>query len=302
MKLTQLAQNFANVTWPRWSRDETPSKYIDCGYNDLTDKHGLKADQVELLIKIFRETLRFDESVDVDIIPVGVDAVEETDAYADSLEKLGIPEEFPLKLSFLGPEARQACLKSKVETIGSISKIFPNAREAERPDNGYPQQLRELYSAVTYRDVQKLSNFLPVAPGIAGLSFVVAARHEVDALGEREVSSLATLFGYKPQKGKPSAPQFTTDVCKGMEKRLAERLNEHLGYFKEDKRRLEQRTQRDDPDAVDRFFKDLNDEKKIFVAARTAEVALGARETAIEDRGLGKKATRFLQSLFGRKS
>src|SRR3954462_9777162 len=103
--LNSLAQNLDGPEWPIKSKDDTPAKYIDHGFEEVLELLQLKGQKPELidqLIAILKETLAFDN-------PFG-DMVEQTQAASErdnvllkNLAKLGVPENFPVALTSLEP-------------------------------------------------------------------------------------------------------------------------------------------------------------------------------------------------------
>ena len=61
--LNVLAQNLDGPAWPIKSKDDTPAKYIDLGFEEVIELLQLKGqgpDKIDQLIEILRETLAFD--------------------------------------------------------------------------------------------------------------------------------------------------------------------------------------------------------------------------------------------------
>ena len=175
-KLTQLAKNFANVDWPKWGRDEVPSKYTELSFKDLSEKEALKEDQVELLISIFQETLRFDESIETDIIPVDVGHVEEIDPLSEGLRLLKISERYPVKLTLVGPAVRDECRRVGASNLGELKKIASSDAQLA----SVSEELKTFFNAIIYRDEDTLSELLPYDPASGVLSFANAARLELN--------------------------------------------------------------------------------------------------------------------------
>lgn len=299
-KITQLAKNFANTDWPKWARDEVPSKYTESSLKDLSEHHGLKDEQIELLMRIFNETLRFDESLETEIMPnMDVAAPVDVNPVDDAIEKLRFPADFPLRLGKVSSDVLEECEKMGVRTLGDLSKI-------SRTDGLLSQcsePLRNFVNTLILKDEEGLGEYLPVQEGGGGLDFVAAAALEINSLETGEVKALSFLYGYRPEgqsKRKMQSSRVSSEFCKTLEQRLMERFQAYLDYFQDDKQRLERRGQQDDPEAVDRFFSKIGDEEKVYVAARIGELAIGVRQPS-GAKGKKKRSTSFLEGLLGRR-
>lgn len=177
--LSSLAQNLDGLDWPLSGRDETPAAYIDFDYVQLTAALTTRghAEAAALLLQILRETLAFDQ-------PFG-EMVKQTQAAANrdnpllrTLQRLGIPENFPLELTLLDDTARQLCRLEQVWSIGEFA-VF-----AQRLAQGVivGGDLRRLLNALVQGDEITLAVLLPFRPGTTGL-------HLAEALGQATRSS-----------------------------------------------------------------------------------------------------------------
>jgi hypothetical protein len=172
--LSSLAQNLDGLEWPLAGRDETASAYIDLDYAELTAALAGRGhpEAAALLLQILRETLAFDQ-------PFG-EMVKQTQAAADrdnpllrTLQRLGIPENFPLELTLLDDTARQLCRLEQVWSIGEFAMF------AQRLAQGVivGGDLRRLLNALVQADEVTLAMLLPFRPGTTGL-------HLAEALGQ----------------------------------------------------------------------------------------------------------------------
>src|ERR1051326_570408 len=118
--ISSLAQNLDGPDWPIKGKDETPAKYIDHNFEEVTELLQLKGqspDRVDQLIAILKETLAFDS-------PFG-EMVEQTEAASardnpllKNLQKLNISENFPITLTGLEPTTLDFCKSEGLSTLG----------------------------------------------------------------------------------------------------------------------------------------------------------------------------------------
>ena len=122
-QVSSLAQNLDGPVWPVKSKDETPAKYIDLSFEEAVELLALKgqsADKLDLLISILKETLAFDD-------PFG-DMVEQTEAASirdnpllKNMTRIGVPENFPIALTALGPDTVEFCKLEHLKTLGEFA-------------------------------------------------------------------------------------------------------------------------------------------------------------------------------------
>ena len=172
--LTSLAQNLDGLEWPVSAPDETPAAYIDLQYGEvrrILAERGHAA-SIELLTRILRETLAFDE-------PFG-EMVKQTEASARrdnpllrSLGRLKISEDFPLALTALDDAAAELCQLEHLETIGQFA-LFAQGLSQSVIIGG---DFKKLLNALSHLDEASLSELLPYRIGEKGL-------HLAEALGQ----------------------------------------------------------------------------------------------------------------------
>jgi hypothetical protein len=177
--LVSLAQNLDGLDWPISGPGETPAAYIDLKYDEvrrvLTERG--QADGVELLSRILRETLAFDE-------PFG-EMVKQTEASARrdnpllrSLARLKISEEFPLALTSLDDAAAELCQLEHLETIGQFA-LFAQGLSQSVIIGG---DFKKLLNALAHLDEASLAELLPYRVGEKGL-------HLAEALGQAALTA-----------------------------------------------------------------------------------------------------------------
>lgn len=189
--LASLAQCLDGVTWPFSGPNETPATYIDFNYAELqvelSDRGQPNA--AELLVLILRETLAFDQ-------PFGemVRQAEAADArdnpFLRALERLGIPENFPVSLCSLDVPARDLCQLEQIETLGQLA-LF-----AQRLSQGVivGGDLKRLLNALAHTDERALAELVPFRTGSTGLHLAEALAHA--AASARPVENTATTLAW----------------------------------------------------------------------------------------------------------
>ncbi len=174
-QLSSLAQNLDGPVWPVKSKDETPSKYIDMSYSEVLELLALKgqsADKLDLLISILKETLAFDN-------PFG-DMVEQTEAASvrdnpllKNLSRIGVPENFPISLTALGPDTVEFCKLENLKTLGEFA-VFAQGMSQNVIIGG---DFRKLLNALSNLDELTVSEILPYRKGSKGLHLIESLGH-----------------------------------------------------------------------------------------------------------------------------
>lgn len=187
--ISSLAQNLDAPDWPIKGKDETPAKYIDHNFDEVTELLQLKGqspDRVDQLIAILKETLAFDS-------PFG-DMVEQTQAASErdnvllkNMAKLSIPENFPMALTALDPGTLEFCKLEKLTTLGEFA-VFVQGMAQNVIVGG---DFRKLLNALSHVDEGALAEVLPYRRGAKGLHLVEAlaqAARAPDAAARTEVA------------------------------------------------------------------------------------------------------------------
>lgn len=174
-QVSSLAQNLDGPVWPVKSKDETPAKYIDLSYEEAIELLALKgqtADKLDLLISILKETLAFDD-------PFG-DMVEQTEAASvrdnpllKNMARIGVPENFPIALTALGPDTVEFCKLEHLKTLGEFA-VFAQGMSQNVIVGG---DFRKLLNALSNLDEATLAEILPFRKGAKGLHLIEALGH-----------------------------------------------------------------------------------------------------------------------------
>ncbi|MDB6127198.1 MAG: hypothetical protein JWM35_1094 [Verrucomicrobia bacterium] len=170
--LSSLAQNLDGPDWPVKGKEETPSAYIDLGYDEMVTMltmKGMSPAKADVLISLLKETLAFDN-------PFG-DMVEQTQATAQkdnqllkNLAKLGIPENFPMTLTSLTADTMQFCKLEKLSTLGEFCVFSQGMSQSVIVGGDY----RRLLNSLSHIDEATLAECLPFRPGTRGLHLLEA--------------------------------------------------------------------------------------------------------------------------------
>jgi hypothetical protein len=110
-QITSLAQNLDGADWPMKGKDETPSKYVDLTFAEVQEMLVLKGQPTERfdqLIAILRETLAFDDPFG-DMVEQTAESTAKDNTLLKNLTKLGIPGDFPIKLTALNSDTLEFC-------------------------------------------------------------------------------------------------------------------------------------------------------------------------------------------------
>ena len=168
--ISSLAQNLDAPDWPIKGKDETPSKYIDLSFEEVTELlalKGQKPERIDQLIGILKETLAFDS-------PFG-EMVEQTQAaeardnpILKNLAKLGIPENFPMNLTALDAGTLEFCKLEKLSSLGEFA-VFAQTISQNVIVGG---DFRKLLNALSHVDEVALAEALPFRRGAKGLHLV----------------------------------------------------------------------------------------------------------------------------------
>ncbi len=168
--LTSLAQNLDAPDWPIKGKDETPAKYIDLNFEEVSEMlqlKGQKPERLDQLVSILKETLAFDS-------PFG-EMVTQTEAASardnpllKNLAKLGIPENFPMKLTALDAGTLEFCELEKLATLAEFA-VFAQGMAQNVIVGG---DFRKLLNALSNVDEAALAELLPFRRGAKGLHLV----------------------------------------------------------------------------------------------------------------------------------
>jgi hypothetical protein len=232
--LTSLAQNLDAPDWPIKGKEETPSKYIDLPFDEVTELlqlKGQKPERIDQLVSILKETLAFDS-------PFG-EMVTQTEAASardnpllKNLAKLGIPENFPMALTALDAGTLEFCKLEKLVTLSEFA-VFAQGMSQSVIVGG---DFRKLLNALSNVDEATLAEVLPFRRGAKGLHLVEAVAQAAKSKDAAARVELATTW-FRDELaaieqdlagGGSLARQFIRLGDAAMEARAAELLKPHV--------------------------------------------------------------------------
>lgn len=172
--LSSLAQNLDGLEWPISGSDETPSAYIDLTYQELCLRLSSRgqASGAELLTRILRETLAFDQPFG-DMVKQTEAASQRDNALLRTLSRLGIPEDFPIGLTALDEAARELCRLEGMRTLGQFALFSQGLSQTVIVGGDF----RRLLNVLAHVDERALADLLPFRPGSTSL-------HLAESLGQ----------------------------------------------------------------------------------------------------------------------
>lgn len=170
--LNSLAQNLDAPDWPIKGKDETPAKYIDLSFEEvieLLQLKGQKADRIDQLVGLLKETLAFDSPFG-EMVTQTVAAAERDNQLLKNLAKLGIPENFPIELTALDAGTLEFCRLEKLVTLSEFA-VFAQGMSQNVIVGG---DFRKLLNALSHVDEASLAEVLPFRRGAKGLHLAEA--------------------------------------------------------------------------------------------------------------------------------
>jgi len=253
--LSSLAQNLDMPDWPFKGPTETPSKYIDLGYEELARMPGFTGDlgRIDQLVSILKETLAFDEPFG-DMIVEGAKSAEKDNPILKNLTKLGIPEDFPMALVALTAETREFCTLEKLGTLKEFA-IFAQTMAQSVIVGG---DFRALLNALSHIDESTLAMYLPFRPGTKGLHLIEGLALAVRAYPTETRCGLARAFGARLGAEDMAAAETASELeVEGAGKVLAEHTASYIEYFQSDLAKLQEQVNQGN--ALGRLGSVLND-------------------------------------------
>lgn len=190
--LSSLAQNLDGADWPIKGKDETPANYVDLSLKEVIDLLQIKGqseDRVDQLIDILRQTLAFDSPFG-EMAEQTAAAVEKENALLKNMEKLGIPENFPIALTALEPGTLEFCKLENLSTLGEFA-VFAQGMSQNVIVGG---DFRKLLNALSHVDEAVIAEVLPFRAGQKGLHLVEALGHASKAPDAAQRAERATTW------------------------------------------------------------------------------------------------------------
>lgn len=252
--LNSLAQNLDMPDWPL-AGTETPSKYVDLTFDELTSLRDFVA-QPELadhLITILKETLAFDEPFGEMVVSGNADP-EKDNPILKNLSKLGIPEDFPMALVALTTETREFCTLENLLTLKQFALFAQNMAQSVIVGGDF----RALLNALSHVDEKTLALYLPFRPGTRGVHLIEGIALAVRAYPGTTQAGLARAFGARLGAEDAAKASIASQLeIEGAAKILADHTAAYVEYFASDLAILQQ--QLNEGVALGRLATVLND-------------------------------------------
>ncbi|WP_269541689.1 hypothetical protein [Cerasicoccus fimbriatus] len=294
--LLSLSQNLEIEEWPIKGSGETPSKYIDFTWEELQELPGLadKPARIDLLIHILRETQAFDD-------PFG-DMVATVDAHASvdrtlekNINRLKIPEDFPMALSGLSADTLSFCQNEDIKTLKDFGHFAQNMAQNIVIGGDF----RALLNSLSTEDQQTLAKYVPFRPGSLGLHLPECIGLLLNQLSEVEKCSLLKKFGYDRMTDNMEAKaRLSKEQVSQLEDILQSKLKEICDYFPEQYKQLAMDIK--GGKTLERIFMVVDEPERECICANITQRYL--KENAIADLPEPETAKKrgFFSRLFGR--
>ena len=289
--LSSLAQNLEIKDWPVRGGEEKPSKYFDFTWDELLMLPEIagKAERIEHLCTILKETLAFDDPFGDMVAQVEATAAKENPVLK-TLARLGIPEDFPLTLAKLDEGTRAVCGSEGIRTLGEFATLAQQM--AQRVVIG--GDFRSLLNALTHGDEEGISQFLPYRRGSTGVHLAEALGLAVAALPRADQLALGRALGARfSPADTASARVLSGDAEARLRAVVQPGITATLDWFTADKAALIAAL--GSGETLEHYLAVINDPAREAIASRLAPGGLPQPESPA---AAPKKS--FLSRLFGR--
>lgn len=294
--LLSLSQNLEIQEWPIKGAGETPSKYIDFTWEELHELPGLadKPQRIDLLVHILRETQAFDD-------PFG-DMVATVDAHASvdrtlekNINRLKIPQDFPMTLSGLSPDTVSFCQNEDIKTLKDFGHFAQNMAQNIVIGGDF----RALLNALSTEEQQTLAKYIPFRPGSLGLHLAECIGLLLNQLSDVEKCSLLKRFGYGKLTGsQESKARLSKDQVSQLEDILQSKMSEICKYFPDQYKELARDIK--GGKTLERVFMVVDDPERECICSNITARYL--KENAVADLPVvSEKKGGFFSRLFGKK-
>lgn len=182
--LASLSQNIDGCVWDGDDTPDTPGAYIDLSYAEVLEifrSRGLPAHRIDSLVSILRGTLAFDDSFGA-MVEIAAKSESRSDVVARNLERLGIPEDFPVSLCAFSPGTLDFCQRENILTLRDFL-LFARSASRQVIIGG---EFRDLLNAVVHIDEDTLATILPFRRKTSGLYLVESLGLLLSRLGLEE--------------------------------------------------------------------------------------------------------------------
>jgi len=233
--IRSLAQNLDGADWPLAGEDETPAKYIDLNFEELSACPGLQdhPERIDQLIDILAETTAFDNPFGEMVAQSAV--MTDENPIVKALARLEIPSDFPVEVSLLSADVKAFCEMEKITTLADFADF---ARKMP-PQVVVGGDFRALLNAISHVNEEALAGLLPFRVGSKGLHLPEALGQLIDALAPAERLALLKRYGVRlTEEGEKQASAVDREKLKELEGTLQQRVARVIGLFPDEVRGL----------------------------------------------------------------
>ncbi len=264
-RLSSLAESLDTEKWPMSGKDETPAKYIDLSFEELSESEEMldRPERIRLLMDILEGTLAFDD-------PFG-EMVQHEESQADddndvikNLRRLQISPDFPLSLTNLSRESRQLCRNQELRTLKEFAEFSQNMAQHIVLAGDF----RKLLNALAHIDEKTIANYLPYRPGNKGLHLPEAVGFAVGRIETEERLALYRRCGGRLEDDERAlAERVSQQRIKELERELEAKIEEMFTWFAREKEDLKSMIHYGQ--SLDRFFMPINAPATELIASKT---------------------------------
>jgi hypothetical protein len=122
--LNAFAEDMGIETWPVEGEGETPTKYTHLSFDALRahPTFAVRPELLNQLVEILRLPLAFDDPFG-DMVASVEEAESQDNEILKTMDKLGIPPNFPLTLAHVSPETADLCQREELTTLEEFTNF-----------------------------------------------------------------------------------------------------------------------------------------------------------------------------------
>jgi len=190
--LNSLSEDMGLGSWPIEGEEETPTKYTHLSFDALCahPTFAVRPELLSLLVSILNSTLDFDDPFGDMVISSGESEVEDNEILK-TMEKLGIPPDFPLSIAHFSKDTVDLCKREELTSLEELASFAQ--RMAQQIVIG--GDFRDFINSLANVDETGISNFIPYRPGSKGLHLIEATALLIRALPESFRYALCQRYG-----------------------------------------------------------------------------------------------------------
>ncbi len=290
--LSSLAQNLEITDWHVSGAEEKPTKYLDFTWEELLmlPEIGGKSERIEHLCTILKETLSFDDPFGDMVAQVEATAAKENPVLKN-LQRLGIPENFPMSLANVDEGTRTVCGSEGIHTIGEFATLAQQMSQRVVIGGDF----RTLLNALSHGDEEVIGRFLPCRRGVPGVHLAEALGLAAAALPRADQLALGRSLGARLSPADAAGARTLTDEAAAKLRAIVQlKITAALDWFKDDKAAL--LASLGQGVTLEHFLAGINDPAREAIAARLTKASLPVPTAP----AAVAKRKGFFASLFGK--